>query len=104
MIERLSTEQLEEGKALARMLRQRVRFLAEKMPPRERFDVPSLEAAADALDQSLAEIERLREALEDITCFDDTAANAYLKNHGSHTMFDEPGSVKIARDALKEPT
>ena len=47
-----------------------------------------------------AENARMREALEKIASLDDEGANAYLKNHGSYAMFDEPGSVEIARSAL----
>lgn len=46
-------------------------------------------------------IEReLLEALEEIAAFNDRAANAYLKQTGSYSLFDEPGSVQIARAAI----
>ena len=48
-----------------------------------------------------AEIEQLRAALTEIACFNDKSANARLKETGSWGAFDEPGSVQIARAALK---
>ncbi len=49
----------------------------------------------------VAEIEHLRGALTSIADFDDALANAHLEKHGSYGGFDEPGSVKTARAALK---
>lgn len=39
-------------------------------------------------------------ALRKIACLDDTPANTYLEATGSYSLFDEPGSVEIARKAL----
>jgi hypothetical protein len=39
-------------------------------------------------------------ALEAIASFDDEGANERLEQTGSYVLFDEPGSVKIARAAL----
>jgi hypothetical protein len=43
----------------------------------------------------------LRDALTRIASFDDKGANEYLEATGSYSRFDEPGAVKIAREALK---
>jgi hypothetical protein len=51
--------------------------------------------------EAAAEIERLREALREIAAINDTLANDFLENHKSYGAFDEPGSVMIARSALK---
>lgn len=42
----------------------------------------------------------LVEALTKIAAFDDTGANYRLETLGSYAGFDEPGSVKVAREAL----
>lgn len=47
-----------------------------------------------------AQVERLSEALTKIAAFDDEAAQNYLVRTGSLSMFDEPGSVEIARATL----
>lgn len=44
--------------------------------------------------------EALREALEQIACFNDEGANRWLEKSGSWAGFDEPSSVQIARAAL----
>jgi hypothetical protein len=41
-----------------------------------------------------------RKALEEIACFRDEGANERLAKTGSYGSFDEPGSVKIAREFL----
>lgn len=86
----ITAEQLDEWRALARMLRQRVQFLIATMPPRNRGEVPSLTAAAEAIDQSIAEVERLREAIKAIA--------EHLKDG------DDNGAYLIARAALPEET
>jgi hypothetical protein len=53
------------------------------------------------LDEAAEEITRLRAALEKIACFDDLGANKRLTSSGSYGSFDEPGSVRIAREALR---
>lgn len=40
--------------------------------------------------------------LKKIACFDDKLANHHLETTGSYSCFDEPGSVRIARDILAE--
>lgn len=40
--------------------------------------------------------------LKKIACLDDKAANERLYLTGSYSAFDEPGSVKIAREILQE--
>jgi hypothetical protein len=47
---------------------------------------------------------KLAEALRKIACFDDESANERLRRTGgdSYALFDEPGSVQIAREALRE--
>lgn len=47
-------------------------------------------------------IEWLRSRLGKIAALDDKLANVHLKNTGSYSAFDEPGSVKIAREILAE--
>ena len=49
--------------------------------------------AADALDA-------MEKALREIAAFDDVGANRYLDDCGSYGKFDEPGAVRIAREAL----
>ena len=56
---------------------------------------------ADA-DWLIARVRKLETALTEIACFDDQGANQRLANTGSYSMFDEPGSVEQAREALKE--
>jgi hypothetical protein len=46
------------------------------------------------------EVERLQAALKRIACLGDSGANERLARTGSYSMFDEPGSVEIAREAL----
>lgn len=48
------------------------------------------------------ERDRLWEALQKIAMFDDTYANARLRNTGSYSEFDEPSSVRVARAALSQ--
>lgn len=45
---------------------------------------------------------RLRLALTRIATYGDEGANARLKATGSYSVFDEPGSVKIAREVLEK--
>lgn len=55
--------------------------------------------------QNLAQHERIRgleEALNRIACWGDKPANDLLGKVGSYGRFDEPASVKIAREALAE--
>jgi hypothetical protein len=40
--------------------------------------------------------------LNQIACLDDELANMHLKMTGSYACFDEPGSVRIAREILAE--
>lgn len=42
------------------------------------------------------------DTLIDIACFGDEAASTYLRKIGSFAYFDEPGSVRAARHALKK--
>jgi len=44
----------------------------------------------------------LRERLTEIACLDDALANQRLETTGSYSCFDEPGSVRIAREILVE--
>ena len=39
-------------------------------------------------------------ALRKIAAFGDTGANEHLARTGSYALFDEPGAVQIAREAL----
>lgn len=41
-------------------------------------------------------------ALTKIASFDDSGANYRLRNTGSYSLFDEPGAVQKAREALIE--
>lgn len=43
----------------------------------------------------------MHEALSKIAAWDDEGANRKLESTGDYTSFDEPGSVEIARAALK---
>ena len=49
-----------------------------------------------------ARLEVAMEALNAIGCFDDRQGNRRLEETGSYSAFDEPGSVKNARNALKQ--
>lgn len=60
-------------------------------------------AAAAIITRLDAENVRMREALRSIACFNDQSANQRLHETGSYSLFDEPGSVEIARAALGEP-
>jgi hypothetical protein len=53
-------------------------------------------------DAALADNAKLREALERIAAFDDEGASRRLASTGSFALFDEPGSVEIARAALAD--
>jgi hypothetical protein len=64
-----------------------------------RYDLEQCEDANRGLHQ---EIERLRAALIEIAAFKDQFANKGLRNIGSYAGFDEPISVKIAREALRD--
>lgn len=44
----------------------------------------------------------LKSRLEGIAAFDDEGANQHLARSGSYSRFDEPGSVKVAREILAE--
>jgi hypothetical protein len=48
----------------------------------------------------MIDLEIAIEALERIAAFYDTGANAHLEKTGSYSLFDEPGSVRTAREAL----
>lgn len=56
--------------------------------------------AAEEIVDLRAKCIRFHEALMRLACWDDEAANARLKATGSYGLFDEPGSVFIARNAL----
>ena len=58
----------------------------------------SVHASAPALK---AENEILRTALTTIAAFDDAGASRHLELNGSYGRFDEPFSVRVAREALK---
>jgi len=45
---------------------------------------------------------RYEEALRQIAAFDDARACQHLEQFGTYGQFDEPGSVQIARKALRE--
>jgi hypothetical protein len=45
-------------------------------------------------------VANLIKALENIAAFDDMLGSDRLATNGSYGGFDEPGSVKIAREAL----
>ena len=51
-------------------------------------------------DEAMARIAHLETALRQIAAFDDKGASERLTASGSYARFDEPGSVKIAREAL----
>lgn len=44
----------------------------------------------------------LIDRLWQIAAVDDKLANEWLETSGSYSMFDEPGSVKIAREILAD--
>lgn len=60
--------------------------------------------AEQEIGKVMDENERLRAALERIAAFDDIGASKVLESTGNYKYFDEPHSVKDARDALKGPT
>jgi hypothetical protein len=51
----------------------------------------------------LARLEKAEAALKQIASYDDEGANHRLAATGSYALFDEPGSVEIARAALESP-
>jgi len=55
----------------------------------------AFDAGVNAVD-----VKGLVAALERIAAFDDEDASAHLEKTGSYSLFDEPGSVEIARAAL----
>ena len=88
--------------------------MTDKELASELFDtVCALEAenadlrSGEYLARVIEERDRYRKALEQIASYDDVSACAHLRMTGSYGGFDEPGSVKIAREALEstnEPT
>jgi len=84
-----------------------VRSVAMSLPPSDFGSHRAIEAMADAMLKAgmrraaQPEVERLREALTEIAAFNNTGANEHLRRFGTYAMFDEPGSVKIARAALE---
>lgn len=58
--------------------------------------------ARDAVPKLVAEVRRLREALNRIACWTDDFANRRLKARDDYSGFDEPASVKEARAALRQ--
>lgn len=65
-----------------------------------------IEKRTEELHAQIAKLVRerniLRGALIKIAAFDDGMANDALGARGSYALFDEPGSVAIARDALTQ--
>lgn len=57
--------------------------------------------AIEELDVTYRYANDLRAALVKIAAYDDTQASEYLNDTKSYRLFDEPNSVKIAREALK---
>lgn len=53
-----------------------------------------------AINTILGRYEIMDIALTDIGCYHDLDASDNLRNTGSYSSFDEPGSVKIAREVL----
>lgn len=49
---------------------------------------------------ALNEVERLRAVLTEIAAYTDVSASNHLARSGSYSVFDEPGSVAVARKAL----
>lgn len=103
----ISQDQLDAWKRLALDVRERMhlRYAGDcKCGKCQLVPLEMLIAVRFALPSLAEEAEKLREALRKIAAFDDVGASAYLKNHGSYGMFDEPGSVRIAREALDKTT
>jgi hypothetical protein len=71
---------------------------------RLRAEVSDLKAALDVWNSNELGlmIARLRAALEAIAAFGDRRANERLARDGSYASFDEPGSVRTAREALSD--
>lgn len=61
----------------------------------------STQAHADTILRMAHSFGGLVEALERIACYDDERAESRLRITGSYGSFDEPGSVEIAREALR---
>jgi hypothetical protein len=80
-----------------------LRSLAQQVEERQRL-VDTLTGQIDGLVSralaSEATLASVREALRKIAAFDDKDASSMLALTGSYGMFDEPGSVQIAREAL----
>ena len=66
-----------------------------------RLEYEIYDDAADLIQSQAARIKVLEEALENIAAFHDIQASRRCDNTGSYALFDEPGSVEIARQALK---
>lgn len=86
---------------------ERLRFCLRDWNGKDRFHFFSVNAllvreAADHIEQLEARVERLEGALREIAAYDDERASAHLASEGSYAMFDEPGNVEIARQALGE--
>jgi len=76
---------------------------AREMAMQAISDLGQYQENFERAEASEAEAARLREALEKIAAFDDSAANTHLRVTGSYAGFDDPASVAIARAALPRP-
>lgn len=76
-----------------------IALVAEKETLFTQLEFDEMRQRAEA---AAAERDTLREALTKIACYGDTGANNRLEATGSYGMFDEPGSVELARTALNQ--
>lgn len=54
----------------------------------------------ELLMEARAKLAEYEAALNSIACFDDEGGSQRLTNTGSYSGFDEPGSVRIAREVV----
>lgn len=86
------------------MINTEARQIAEcRCPTCGQFNGLGFEPAAQKRIAALeARCARYEAALNSIASWNDTGANERLKNTGSYSAFDEPGSVSEARAALTD--
>lgn len=74
--------------------------LAEATCELDAFGQVSPQQYQKELATKASRIDALETALRNIACFDDAGASHVLLSHGTYYAFDEPWSVRLAREAL----